>query len=92
MLAAAAIQRSCSVAALGRRALFSTYLPRITPRREGEAGAGGRASNAGVKVAVFGAGGFLGRYVACELGKRTNRANLLCLVHPFIFLTQLGVI
>lgn len=37
-------------------------------RRDDEAGPGGRASNAGVKVAVFGAGGFLGRYVCCDLG------------------------
>jgi len=44
----------------------------LPERREDEAGPGGRASNAGVKVAVFGAGGFLGRYVCCDLG--TNGA------------------
>ena len=41
---------------------------RVPERRNGEQGTGGRASNAGVKVAVFGAGGFLGRYVCCDLG------------------------
>lgn len=44
------------------------YIPRVTERRNGEAGPGGRSSNAGVKVAVFGAGGFLGRYVCSHLG------------------------
>jgi NADH dehydrogenase (ubiquinone) 1 alpha subcomplex subunit 9 len=51
----------------GRRA-FSTKLPRYADRRATEAGPGGRASNAGVKVALFGATGFLGRYVCSELG------------------------
>mmetsp|Transcript_29805 Transcript_29805/g.88470 ORF Transcript_29805/g.88470 Transcript_29805/m.88470 type:complete len:414 (-) Transcript_29805:91-1332(-) len=48
------------------------YTPKVPERRTGEAGPGGRASVAGVKVAIFGAGGFLGRYVCCELG--TNGA------------------
>jgi len=47
-------------------------VPEIPDRRIGEGGPGGRSSNAGVKVAVFGAGGFLGRYVCCKLG--TNGA------------------
>ncbi|KAL7525166.1 hypothetical protein ACHAXR_000885, partial [Thalassiosira sp. AJA248-18] len=42
-------------------------LPRITERRPNEYGRGGRASDAGVKVAVFGATGFLGRYVCSGL-------------------------
>ena len=54
-------------AATPRRA-FSTKLPRVPERRFDEVGYGGRSSNAGVKVAVFGASGFLGRYVCCELG------------------------
>jgi len=51
---------------------FSTSnvdLPRITERRTSEVGRGGRASDAGIKVAVFGATGFLGRYVCSGLGK-----------------------
>jgi len=43
-------------------------LPRVTERRPDETGRGGRASDAGVKVAVFGATGFLGRYVCSGLG------------------------
>ena len=51
---------------------FSTSnvdLPRIVERRTTEVGRGGRASDAGIKVAVFGATGFLGRYVCSGLGK-----------------------
>lgn len=53
-----------------RGAPFSTTvdLPRITERRPNESGRGGRASDAGVKVALFGATGFLGRYVSSGLG------------------------
>ena len=47
----------------------SLELPRITERRPNETGRGGRASDAGVKVAVFGATGFLGRYVCSGLGE-----------------------
>jgi hypothetical protein len=36
---------------------------------EGEFGHGGRSSVSGLKVAVFGATGFLGRYVCNELGQ-----------------------
>lgn len=43
-------------------------VPRILDRREHETGPGGRASDAGLKVAVFGASGFLGRYVCTHLG------------------------
>jgi len=46
----------------------SFYMPRVTERRENEAGPGGRSSNAGVTVAVFGASGFLGRYVCANCG------------------------
>ena len=44
-------------------------VPRILDRRSGETGPGGRGSDAGVKVAVFGASGMLGRYVCTHLGK-----------------------
>ena len=58
-----------SVQLQGRRAFASEpFLPRITDRRLKEEGAGGRASNAGVKVAVFGATGFLGKHVCYQLG------------------------
>jgi NADH dehydrogenase (ubiquinone) 1 alpha subcomplex subunit 9 len=54
------------------RSLSSTtttpVLPLITERRPNETGRGGRASDAGVKVCVFGATGFLGRYVCSGLG------------------------
>lgn len=50
------------------RAFGTTDLPRVTDRRPTETGRGGRASDAGVKVAVFGATGFLGRYVCSHLG------------------------
>ena len=44
-------------------------VPRIAERRPDETGRGGRASDGGVKVCVFGATGFLGRYVASGLGE-----------------------
>lgn len=47
---------------------MSVSLDRVTERRVGESGPGGRNSNAGVKVAVFGASSFLGRYVCGNLG------------------------
>jgi len=51
---------------LPKRAM-STVLSRVIEKRDTEAGPGGRNSNAGVKVAVFGATGFLGRYVCGNL-------------------------
>ena len=62
------ISISCAAANNNTRA-FATDLPRVTDRRPTETGRGGRASDAGVKVAVFGATGFLGRYVCSHLGK-----------------------
>jgi len=56
----------------------SLNLPRITERRPNETGRGGRASDAGLKVAVFGATGFLGRYVCSGLGEYTHRMILDC--------------
>lgn len=44
------------------------YSPTLTERRAGQGGKGGRTSEAGVKVALFGASGFLGGHVAAELG------------------------
>jgi hypothetical protein len=46
----------------------TAYKPTLTNRRSGEWGIGGRGSDAGLKVAVFGASGFLGSYVCSELG------------------------
>jgi len=43
-------------------------VPRILDRRNDEIGPGGRGSDAGLKVAVFGASGMLGRYVCTHLG------------------------
>ena len=64
------------------RALSSTSkpttpdLPRITEKRATETGRGGRASDAGIKVALFGGTGFLGRYVCCHLGEYRNAFTL----------------
>lgn len=46
----------------------STYKPTLVERRDTEIGAGGRGSEAGLKVAIFGASGFLGPYLCTELG------------------------
>jgi len=48
---------------------FSNAVSGYTEKRPDAAGPGGRSSNAGIKVAVFGAGGFLGRYVCSNLGE-----------------------
>jgi hypothetical protein len=45
------------------------YSPTLTHKRAGEMGRGGRSSEAGCKVAVFGGSGFLGGFVCAELGK-----------------------
>ena len=59
---------------IARRAFATTndepFLPRITERRLNEQGAGGRSTNAGVKVAIFGATGFLGKHICFQLGTR----------------------
>ena len=60
---------SSSTISRGFSTSSSLELPRITERRPNETGRGGRASDAGVKVAVFGATGFLGRYVCSGLGE-----------------------
>jgi NADH dehydrogenase (ubiquinone) 1 alpha subcomplex subunit 9 len=65
-------QRRC----LSSKRKQELFLPRITERRQNEAGPGGHASNAGVKVAIFGASGFLGRYLCSELGKLPNNSYL----------------
>jgi len=53
-------------------------VPRIAERRPDETGRGGRASDGGVKVCVFGATGFLGRYVASGLGTNGVLAYIGC--------------
>ena len=76
MLATVTITKASSrVAALQRssqRALSSltssVYKPTEVARRDNEMGLGGKGSEAGLKVAVFGASGFLGPYVCTELG------------------------
>ncbi|GKY94156.1 hypothetical protein MPSEU_000381700 [Mayamaea pseudoterrestris] len=52
------------------------YVPTLTERRPGEGGPGGRQSEAGLRVAVFGASGFLGRHVCHELGANGFTAYL----------------
>jgi hypothetical protein len=49
----------------------------MTEKRVGEGGRGGRASEAGVKVALFGGSGFLGNYVSANLGECAAYALLL---------------
>lgn len=44
------------------------YSAKLTEKREGEVGKGGRSSDAGLKVALFGASGLLGRHVCSHLG------------------------
>ena len=51
----------------GRRSL-AYYVPTLTERRDDELGTGGRNTEAGLKVALFGGSGFLGNYVTAELG------------------------
>ena len=53
----------------GRRAMSSVYSPTTTEARPGEMGTGGRSSEANLKVAIFGASGFIGNYLCGELGK-----------------------
>jgi hypothetical protein len=59
---------SAALKAATRSLSTSPYIPRIVDRRIDETGPGGRASDAGLKVAVFGASGLLGRYVCSNLG------------------------
>ena len=44
------------------------YSPTLAEKRVGQGGKGGRTSEAGIKVAVFGGSGFLGTHVCGELG------------------------
>lgn len=70
MMRSSALARRISNAASGCRSLSSgqVYKPTLTEARPEEAGTGGRASEAGLKVALFGASGFVGNYVCGELG------------------------
>jgi hypothetical protein len=44
------------------------YSPSLTEARSNEAGRGGRMSESGIKVAVFGGNGLVGRQLAAHLG------------------------
>jgi hypothetical protein len=60
---------------------LSSYAPTMVEKRDGEMGTGGRSSEAGLKVALFGASGFLGHYVCGELGTlRYIYSCILCVV------------
>jgi hypothetical protein len=63
----AAVTTTTTTAAT-RRCLSQFYTPTTTESRSTEAGRGGRMSEAGIKVAVFGGNGFLGRQLAAHLG------------------------
>jgi hypothetical protein len=67
MLSSLAARRCVNSSGPGRR-LLSFYSPTLTERRVGEAGTGGRNSEASLKVCLFGASGFLGEHVCSELG------------------------
>lgn len=56
------------------------YSPTLTHKRAGEAGRGGRSSEAGCKVAVFGGSGFLGGFVCAELGKLISILGTVLLI------------
>jgi hypothetical protein len=47
---------------------LGVFNPKLVEKREDEMGRGGRMSESGVKVALFGAGGVLGTFVSAELG------------------------
>ena len=64
-----AARHSAVIKAATRPLSTTPYIPRIVDRRINETGPGGRASDAGLKVAIFGASGFLGRYVCSHLGR-----------------------
>ena len=44
------------------------FMPRITERRLNEGGPGGRQSNGDLRVAIFGATGFIGKHLCHQLG------------------------
>ena len=68
MMRSAALARRV-VAKQTTRCLSTTpYKPTLTEARPDEMGTGGRSSEAGLKVALFGASGFIGNYVCGELG------------------------
>lgn len=75
MMRSTAVRRVCY---LTSRSLSTTpYKPTLTEARPGEAGTGGRSSEASLKVALFGASGFVGNYVCGELGKFTSPCYLV---------------
>ena len=65
---ATASVRSSASSVPGHCRGLAFYAPTLSERRIGEFGRGGRNSEAGVKVAVFGASGFLGENLCSELG------------------------
>lgn len=64
------VQQTCT------RGFAAEYKPTLVNRRDEEIGLGGRGSDAGLKVAIFGASGFLGPYVCTELGSNGYMAYL----------------
>lgn len=68
MLAVSTKQVARAVPKVGARSMSQFYVPTLTEKRVGQAGRGGRASEAAVKVALFGASGFLGSHVCAALG------------------------
>ena len=55
------------------------YSPLLSEKRPDQFGRGGRASKAGVKVAVFGATGFLGEHFCAHLGTFFSIHMFMCL-------------
>ena len=67
--------------AFGSQGAMPMYSPTLTSKRKGEAGRGGRSSEASCKVAVFGGSGFLGGFLCSELGKYPNIAISVTTIH-----------
>lgn len=65
---ARAVMRRCVAIRSFSAKPLAPYAPTLTEARVGEGGPGGRSSDQKLKVALFGASGFLGRYVSAELG------------------------
>lgn len=64
----AVLRRTTSLTCRRSLSTPGVYSPTKVEARPTEMGTGGRASDAGLKVALFGASGFLGNYVCGELG------------------------
>ena len=79
-----AVLSAASVATGQQRKLHHAVIPR---------GKGGRSSSSGIAATVFGATGFLGRYVVNRLGELKNKVCVLMLhtLYYFLYVQHAGV-